>query len=146
VNHDFRSIFGARSFMTAMCVAVDPGSGRASVVGAGHPPLLVVRHDSATESISSIAPPLGLLEHPEFTETPIDLELGDAFLLYSDGLLGSTKGARHRLTPKGLGKMLDHSAVSAEALLKGILDQATPEGASDALPDDVTALAVRRVA
>src|SRR5206468_12456346 len=107
VNNDFRSIFGARSFMTAMCVAVDPESGSASVVGAGHPPLLVVRHDSATESIASIAPPLGLLEHPEFTETLIDLESGDAFLLYTDGLFGSTKGERHRLTPKGLEKMLD---------------------------------------
>jgi sigma-B regulation protein RsbU (phosphoserine phosphatase) len=146
VNHDFRSIFGARSFMTAMCVAVDPGSGGATVVGAGHPPLLVVRHESATESIASIAPPLGLLEHPEFTETRIDLESGDAFLLYTDGLLGSRKGARHRLTPKSLEKMLDHSAVSAEALLKGIIDQAAPDEASDGLPDDVTALAVRRVA
>ncbi len=28
VNNDFRSIFGARSFMTAMCVALDPASGR----------------------------------------------------------------------------------------------------------------------
>ena len=146
VNHDFRSIFGARSFMTAMCVAVDPESGGASVVGAGHPPLLIVRHDSATESIASIAPPLGLLEHPEFTETRIDLESGDAFLLYTDGLFGSTKGARHRLTPKGLEKMLDHSAVSAEALLKAILDRAAPDEASDGLPDDVAALAVRRVA
>ncbi len=116
------------------------------MVGAGHPPLLVVRHDSATESIASIAPPLGLLEHPEFTETRIDLESGDAFLLYTDGLFGSTKGARHRLTPKGLEKMLDHSAVSAEALLKGILDRAAPDEASDGLPDDVAALAVRRVA
>src|SRR6266481_3416529 len=43
VNHDFRSIFGSRSFMTAMCVALDPATGSASVVGAGHPPLLVMR-------------------------------------------------------------------------------------------------------
>src|SRR5246500_3224954 len=40
VNVDFRGIFGAHSFMTAMCIALDPESGRASVVGAGHPPLL----------------------------------------------------------------------------------------------------------
>jgi len=116
------------------------------VVGAGHPPLLIVRHDSATESIASIAPPLGLLEHPEFTETPLDLESGDAFLLYTDGLFGSSKGARRRLTPKSLEKMLDHSAASAEALLKGVLDRAAPDQARDGSPDDVAALAVRRVA
>jgi sigma-B regulation protein RsbU (phosphoserine phosphatase) len=146
VNHDFRSIFGARSFMTAMCVAVDPKSGGASVVGAGHPPLLVVRHNGATESIASITPPLGLLEQPEFTETRIDLGSGDAFLLYTDGLLGSTRGARYRLTPKDLEKMLDPSAVSAEALLGATLDQAMSAEASNGLADDVAALAVRRVA
>jgi len=146
VNSDFRSIFGARSFMTAMCVALDPASGHASVVGAGHPPLLVVRDNGATESIGSIAPPLGLIEHPEFTETVIGFETGDAFLLYTDGLFGSAKDERRRLTPQRLEKMLDHSAPSAEALLKGILTQVAPDNARDALPDDLAALAVRRAA
>ena len=146
VNSDFRSIFGARSFMTAMCVALDPASGHASVVGAGHPPLLVIRDNGATESIASIAPPLGLIEHPEFTETGIGFEAGDAFLLYTDGLFGSAKDGRRRLTPQRLEKMLDHSAPSAEALLKGILTQVAPDNAGDALPDDLAALAVRRAA
>src|SRR6266403_3154853 len=146
VNSDFRSIFGARSVMTAMCVALDPASGHASVVGAGHPPLLVVRDNGATESIGSIAPPLGLIEHPEFTETVIGFETGDAFLLYTDGLFGSAKDERRRLTPQRLEKMLDHSAPSAEALLKGILTQVAPDNAGDALPDDLAALAVRRAA
>jgi len=144
VNHDFRTIFGARSFMTAMCVALDPATGRASVVGAGHPPLLVVRHTAARESIASIAPPLGLIEHPEFTETIVELGAGDAFLLYTDGLFGSAKGRRGRLTPGRLEKMLDHSAPTAEALLKGILDQAAPDNDGEALPDDVAAVTVRR--
>src|SRR5437667_4321036 len=146
VNSDFRSIFGARSFMTAMCVALDPASGHASVVGAGHPPLLVVRDDGATESVASIAPPLGLIQHPEFMETMIDFESGDAFLLYTDGLFGWPKGERRRLTPERLKEMLDHSAPSAEALLKGILTQAAPDDAREALSDDVAALAVRRAA
>lgn len=146
VNSDFRSIFGARSFMTAMCVALDPASGHASVVGAGHPPLLVIRDNGATESIASIAPPLGLIERPEFTETVIGFEAGDAFLLYTDGLFGSAKDERRRLTPQRLEKMLDHSAPSAEALLKGILTQVAPDNAGDALPDDMAALAVRRAA
>ena len=144
VNNDFRSIFGARSFMTAMCVAVDPATGRATVVGAGHPPILIARHSGGTESIASVAPPLGLIEHPEFTETIVDLDSGDAFLLYTDGLFGAAKGERLRLTPKRLEKMLDHSAPNAEALLKGILNQAVPENSDDSLPDDVAALAVRR--
>ena len=146
VNNDFRSIFGARSFMTAMCIALDPLTGRASVVGAGHPPLLMARRSGGTESIASIAPPLGLIEHPRFTETIVDLNLGDAFLLYTDGLFGAAKGDRGRLTPERLAKMLDHSATSADALLRGILNQAAPDDGKDTLPDDMAALAVRRAA
>ena len=146
VNNDFRSIFGARSFMTAMCIALDPVTGRASVVGAGHPPLLMARRSGGTESIASIAPPLGLIEHPRFTETIVDLNLGDAFLLYTDGLFGPAKSDRARLTPERLAKMLDHSATSADALLRGILNQAVPDNGKDTLPDDMAALAVRRAA
>jgi sigma-B regulation protein RsbU (phosphoserine phosphatase) len=146
VNNDFRSIFGARSFMTAMCIALDLVTGRASVVGAGHPPLLMARRTGGTESIASIAPPLGVIEHPRFTETIVDLNLGDAFLLYTDGLFGAAKGDRARLTPEQLGKMLDHSATSADALLRRILSQAAPDNDEDILPDDMAALAVRRAA
>jgi phosphoserine phosphatase RsbU/P len=145
VNHDFRSIFGSRSFMTAMCVALDPASGSASVVGAGHPPLLVARHSGATESIASITPPLGLIEKPEFAETVINFEPGDAFLLYTDGLFRWTKDAERRLTPQQLEKMLDHSAPTAEALLKGVLAQTAPDTSANISPDDVTVLAVRRM-
>jgi sigma-B regulation protein RsbU (phosphoserine phosphatase) len=146
VNHDFRSIFGARSFMTGMCVALDPVTGRASVVGAGHPPLLVTRHNGMTESIPSIAPPLGLIEQRKFEQTAIDLEPGDAFLLYTDGLFGWTKDERRRLTPQEVKKMLDHSAPTAEALLKGVLAHTAPDTGGNTSADDLTVLAVRRMA
>jgi len=146
VNHDFRSIFGGRSFMTAMCVAVDPATGRASIVGAGHPPLLMARGSGATETIASVAPPLGLVESPELTETIVNLKPGDTFLLYTDGLLGSRKSKESGLSPQFLEKILDHSAPSAEALLGRILAETAPSKAGEPLPDDVAALAVRRTA
>src|SRR5437762_1099817 len=146
VNDDFRSIFGGRSFMTAMCVAVRPSTGRASIVGAGHPPLLIARRTGATETIASVAPPLGLVESPELTETIVNLKPGDTFLLYTDGLFGSRNGKESRLNSQFLEKMLDHSAPSAEALLGRILEETAPSKAEEALPDDVTALAVRRTA
>jgi phosphoserine phosphatase RsbU/P len=144
VDNDFRSTFGARSFMTAMCVALDPATGQAQVVGAGHPSLLVVRHGGTTESIASVAPPLGLIKRAAFTETAIDLEPGDAFLLYTDGLFRWAKDERHRVTPGQFEKVLDHSAPSAEALLKRIVAQTAPENSAKTAPDDVAAIAVRR--
>jgi phosphoserine phosphatase RsbU/P len=144
VDNDFRSIFGATSFMTAMCVALDPATGKAQVVGAGHPSLLVVHRDGTTESIASLAPPLGLIKPAAFTETAIDLEPGDAFLLYTDGLFRWTKDERHRMTPGQLEKVLDPTAPTAEALLKRIIAQTTPKNSANAAPDDMAAIAVRR--
>src|SRR5215469_17109527 len=144
VDNDFRSIFRARSFMTAMCVALDPATGQLQVVGAGHPPLLVVRHDGTTESILSVAPPLGLLKRAAFNETAVVLEPGDAFLLYTDGLFRWTKDERLRVTPDQLEKVLDHSPPSAEALLKWIVAQTSPQKSAKTAPDDVAAIALRR--
>ena len=146
VNSDFRNIFGTRSFMTAMCVALDPTSGRANVVGAGHPPLLVARHDGGTDAIASSAPPLGLVERARFIETIVDLRRGDAFVLYTDGLFGAANGEKPRLTPEDLAKMIDLSAPSAEALLMSMMNQATPADGEHPLPDDVAAVAIRRTA
>lgn len=144
VNQDFRSIFGGRSFMTAMCVALDPATGRASVVGAGHPSLLVARSDGRTEEIPSSTPPLGLLERSEFLETSTAIEPGDVFLLYTDGLYGSGRDENPRLSSERLGQMLHPTADNAQALLTRILEQALGKEGGKSTPDDVTAVTVRR--
>jgi sigma-B regulation protein RsbU (phosphoserine phosphatase) len=144
VNNDFRSIFGARNFMTAMCVAVDPKTGRTTVVGAGHPPLLVRRKSGATESIPSSAPPLGLVEDSGFTETNVDLARGDSFFLYTDGLYGSDHSAAHRLSPERLAEMLRPNESSADALLKRVVNGAMNGNGDKPPPDDVAAMVVKR--
>ncbi|PYJ07187.1 MAG: hypothetical protein DMF06_16430 [Verrucomicrobia bacterium] len=144
VNSDFRSIFGARSFMTAMCVALEPATGRASVVGAGHPPLLVSRQDGRAETVFSSAPPLGLLERSEFLATDIDLEPGDAFFLYTDGLYGSRRDRNPRLSSGRLAEMLQPMAATAHALLNRVVEQVAMEDGGKPALDDVAAVAVRR--
>ncbi len=144
VNNDFRSIFGARSFMTAMCVALDAATGRATVVGAGHPPLLVARTGGRTESIRSSAPPLGLLERSEFIETNVELEPGDAFFLYTDGIYGPDHEENPRVSSTRLAEMLQPLAKTAQTLLDRVIDQAGLNDPGKVPPDDVAAIAVRR--
>ena len=144
VNNDFRSIFGARSFMTAMCVALDPETGRATVVGAGHPPLLVARKAGSTEAIASSAPPLGLVERSEFIEADVDLARGDAFLLYTDGVYGAEHPHQPRLTPTTLAEMLQPIAADAQTLLARVIARATTGNGDKPLPDDIAAIAVKR--
>jgi len=143
VNNDLQGIFSGRSFMSAMCVALDPTSGQATVVGAGHPPLLVTRFGRGTEAIASSAPPLGLVEESQFPETVLELNPGDAFTLYTDGLFGPAKNGRQRSTPTQLAGMINPFAASADALIESMLKAATPE-TSESPPDDVAAVVVRR--
>jgi phosphoserine phosphatase RsbU/P len=144
VNSDFRSIFGGRTFMTAMCVALEPASGRATVIGAGHPPLLICRRAGAVELIESGVPPLGLIDQPIFLEKVVNLQVGDAFLLYTDGLFGDADAKRRRLTPEMLAKLIDPTASTAEVLLGGLLNQVAPSDSKTLLPDDLAVVAVRR--
>lgn len=143
VNSDLRGIFGGRSFMSAMCVALDPKTGQAIVAGAGHPPLLITRFGRGTEAIASSAPPLGLVEQSQFAETVLELKPGDAFTLYTDGLFGSVKNGQPRSTPTQLAGMINPFAASAQALLELMLKAATPD-TIESPPDDVAAVVVRR--
>ena len=113
------------------------------IVGAGHPPLLITRFGRGTEAIPSSAPPLGLVDQSQFAETTLDLNPGDAFTLYTDGLFGAAKNGRARSTPTQLAGMINPFAASAEALLELMLKAATPD-ASESRPDDVAAVVVRR--
>jgi phosphoserine phosphatase RsbU/P len=144
VNNDFRNTFGGRSFMTAMCVALNADTGDASVAGAGHPPLLVTRFGRGTETIASSSPPLGLAEESQFAETNINLGRGDAFILYTDGLLGAVSRGGSRPTPIQLAGMVNPFAPNAEGILDRVLKQAAPVDETKCLPDDVAAIAVRR--
>jgi serine phosphatase RsbU (regulator of sigma subunit) len=143
VNNDFRSIFGSRSFMTAMCVALRMETGEATVAGAGHPPLLVTHRGGQPELIPSSSPPLGLIELPAFVETTVQLQRGDAFILYTDGLFGGADADRSRLTPQSLAEIVDSSAPTAEGILRSVLNRILPTDGRTSLPDDLAAVAVQ---
>ena len=145
VDRDFRSILGARSFMTAMCVALNVETGAGSIVGAGHPPLLIARGDGATESIASTSPPLGLVATSRFTETEMELHDGDLFLLYTDGLYGVGEDGDRRLAPAEVAKQLCRAPGNAQSVLQDFLRQSAPTPSNLVPPDDIAALAVRRL-
>jgi phosphoserine phosphatase RsbU/P len=144
VNNDFRSIFGARQFMTAMCVALDPQTGRATVIGAGHPPLLVARANGERELVWSSAPPLGLADRTQFSESIVDLAPGDLFLLYTDGLFGIDRNRSGRTSPDRLLGELDPTTPALDALLVSLVKQSGVAEMNAEGADDIAAIAIRR--
>ena len=109
----------------------------------GHPPLLVTRFGRGTEAIPSSAPPLGLIQQSQFEATDLELNPGDAFTLYTDGLFGNAMTGRLRSTPTQLAGMINPFATSSDALLELMLKSAAHDS-GDSPADDVAAVVVRR--
>lgn len=144
VNNDFRSIFGARQFMTAMCLALDGQTGRATVIGAGHPPMLLARANGERECVWSHAPPLGLADRSQFAESIVDLAPGDLALLYTDGLFGINREQRERTAPERLLSTLDAGVPALDTLLVSLVKQSGVAEPNAKGADDIAAIAFRR--
>ncbi len=85
-----------------------------------------------------------MLERSEFVETNVDLEPGDAFLLYTDGIYGAGHEENPKLSATRLAEMLQPLAESAQALLDRVSEQTAIHANGEEPPDDVAAIAVRR--
>ncbi|MDQ6861232.1 MAG: SpoIIE family protein phosphatase, partial [Verrucomicrobiota bacterium] len=66
------------------------------------------------------------------------------FLLYTDGLIGA-QTEPNRLTPAKLTDLLQTQNVSAEMLLAHVVHEATSGNGDKPLPDDIAAVAVKRL-
>jgi serine phosphatase RsbU (regulator of sigma subunit) len=74
-------------FLSAAFAKVSPGrTPRAVISCAGHPKPMIVRHDGRVEDAGGEGMLLGLFAAPDLSEQNIDLEPGDALVLYTDGL------------------------------------------------------------
>ena len=91
-----------------------------------------------------MAPPLGLLEHSEFTETDHRSAPGDAFLLYTDGLYGAAQKESERWTPARLRALIERGDSQCAGFARQVeLSRGAP-GAGRRFADDLAAVAVLR--
>jgi serine phosphatase RsbU (regulator of sigma subunit)/anti-sigma regulatory factor (Ser/Thr protein kinase) len=127
------------SFATILYAVVDTKKHTCRYASAGHPPPLLVRADGSTEYLEGgRAIPIGVHGDVEYRQDVVELEPGDALLLYTDGLVerrGSTLDA-------GL-ERLQMSAGSGPASLQGLVDHVVEALLGDQpSADDVAVLAL----
>lgn len=72
-------------FATLIYVEVAPDSGRVRLLNAGHMPPLVLR-SGGLEVLPSGSIALGMMPDSTYAEQEFDLEVGDMFVVYSDGI------------------------------------------------------------
>jgi GAF domain-containing protein len=113
---------------------------RATVALGGHLPPLVVSPDGSVRHVGQPGSLLGVLEHPELTDTVVDLAPGDLLLMYTDGLEEPGR------TTAGFAPVEEILERSAGAPVDAVVDELLERfrGERGVAPrDDVAILAIR---
>lgn len=133
------------SFVTLTYVRIDLARNRITWLGCGHEESLLIHRTGELTRLPNQHPPLGVLDHQDFTQGTMALAPDDALFLYSDGLTDAIGVA---------GERLGHTVVE-ETLRQLVREHPTPTAAlqmlrrqllpsSVQLVDDVTMALVMR--
>jgi len=145
LNDSFLKGASGGEYATALVLSHYSGSGELLFTNAGHlPPLWYHAEDGTWSLMLESTPyakeigdlPIGLIPGTPYTQTAVQLGLGDLVVLYTDGITESTDHAGEQLEKDGLLALArnvpSHSAVSAgEAVLAGVEAYRGAAAASD---------------
>jgi sigma-B regulation protein RsbU (phosphoserine phosphatase) len=134
-------------FVTVCIASVDARSGAVGLATAGHPGPIVLRRSGIERPLLFGNPALGVTEEAELQPLPtdyVDLEPGDALLLYTDGLSDARDAEGRFYEDARLEQALEERlGLPAAQLLQGLLDDASAF-AGHPPADDVALVLIRR--
>jgi len=137
----------ASRYVTAALLKLDPESGQAVFVGAGHLDNFVLTGDQRITRLSSTGMPLGLIavELP-FEETAITVAPGDCVVLYSDGVTDAQNVASEEFGDDRLHEVIRATAHEpAQAIIEQVV-RAIDQFAGEAPQfDDITMMVLKRL-
>ena len=128
-------------YFTLAYAEVDLETGHFSLVQAGHPHPMILRHNGSVEQLGEGGLPIGLIEGAAYSQTTARLCPGDRLFLMSDGVTECPNPDGEELGEEGLRKLLLQNAVlpSADLLEALVWDLNTHAGGQDC-PDDISGI------
>ncbi|MGY6586760.1 MAG: SpoIIE family protein phosphatase [Wenzhouxiangella sp.] len=132
-------------FVTLTYARFDRAQGVITLIGCGHPPLLLVDSDRL-ETSSNNHPPLGLIIEDRFEESHLSWPPGSVAVLYSDGLSESESEDGEALGDPALHAIARAQCAARSApwmISAGILDGVNHHSPLDPPADDRTLLVIR---
>jgi sigma-B regulation protein RsbU (phosphoserine phosphatase) len=97
-------MLGEEQYLTACYARLNRQTRRLTVVGAGHPPLILVSRSGAPQIVELESDPLGMFGTAILRRQDLRVSAGDRFFLYTDGLIESSAGGGRR---EGLERLVD---------------------------------------
>lgn len=139
---------GKKAFISAVYAVLDSHKGTFTMARAGHCPVAMARADGSHWLLRADGLGLGLDEGPLFRKTlceqVVHLQPGDAFALYSDGLVEVRDYDGEEFGYERLAEAISrHRKSSAEGILTALLTEQRSFADPDAFEDDMTLVVLR---
>jgi len=135
-----------RYFVTLTYGLLDANSHTFTYSNAGHPPVL--HYQAATGQVRELGvggTVLGVWEEIEYPRETVSLGIGDALVLYTDGIIEASNASEEVFGIERLHDVIGmHGGKSAEGLVEAILSAAS-QFAHEGWEDDVTVLVVKSI-
>jgi phosphoserine phosphatase RsbU/P len=132
-------------YVTAILVEVNPVSGQARYVNAGHTSSLLLRSNGEAVWLASTGTPLGLMSAMPYDEGTLQLERGDLLALFSDGVTEAQDEAENEYSEERLADLLRPIAhLPAAAIVDRVFQDIDRFAGTAPQYDDITLVVLKR--
>ena len=133
-------------FVSLILMILDPETGELEIANAGHPTPVLVDHQQAGQPGAASGPPAGIISDARYDCDTLSLAPGEMLLLYSDGIIEARNQMRRMVRTRGLLEWLEQAPDSPKACIDYLLQQVKAFIGEEQQADDITLLALRRLA
>lgn len=136
-----------KDFVTMFYTVMDPARGHMNIASAGHnPSLLFDSSEFLVKKITASGMFLGTFQNLDYEEKKINLDKGDIFFMYTDGLVEAMNASREQYGyDRLMSKLMMFSSCSCDKIIDEIMSDVKDFTEGKSFEDDITILAIKKL-